>query len=100
MKTTAIPAIRIDESFRAEVESVLAEGETISGLTEAALRRAVEYRKIQAAFHQRGQEALDESRRTGVLHAHDAVFAELHAKIEHRRQQLAKPGRTQQGKPR
>ena len=100
MKTAAIPAIRIDEAFRAEVESVLGEGETISSLTEAALRRAVEFRKIQAAFQQRGQEAPDESRRTGEIHTHDEVFTELRDRIERRRQQLAKPGKASRGAPR
>lgn len=89
MKTATIPPIRIEESFRAEIESVLAEGETISGLAEAALRRAVEYRKVQAAFHGRGEQALEEARRTGVTYTHDEVFANLRGRVEQRRRSLA-----------
>ena len=41
MKTTTIPSIRVEPDFRAEVEAVLAEGETLSQFVEASVRASV-----------------------------------------------------------
>ena len=48
MKTTTIPSIRVEPDFRAEVEAVLAEGETLSQFVEASVRASVERRRMQA----------------------------------------------------
>ena len=39
MKTTCLPSIRVEPDFRAEVEAVLAEGETLSQFVEASVVR-------------------------------------------------------------
>ena len=64
MKTATIPSVRVDPEFRAEVESVLAEGESLSEFIEASVRASVERRRIQAEFIARGLRARDEARRT------------------------------------
>jgi hypothetical protein len=45
MKTTTIPSIRVEPDFRAEVEAVLADGETLSQFVEASVRATVERRR-------------------------------------------------------
>ena len=40
MKTATIPSVRVEPDFRAEVEAVLADGETLSEFVEASVRVA------------------------------------------------------------
>jgi len=42
MKIATIPAVRVDPEFRAEAESVLAEGESLSEFVETSVRAGVE----------------------------------------------------------
>ena len=72
MKTATIPSVRVEPEFRAEVESVLAEGESLSEFVEASVRAGVERRRVQAEFIARGLRSRDEARRTG-----DYVEADL-----------------------
>lgn len=62
MKTTTIPSIRVESDFRAEVEAVLAEGETLSQFVEASVRASVERRRMQVEFIARGLRSRDEAR--------------------------------------
>lgn len=57
MKTSTLPPVRVDDAFRATAESVLDEGESLTSFIEATVRRAVEHRRIQAAFEARAEEA-------------------------------------------
>lgn len=52
--TSTIPSIRVEPDFRAEVEPVLAERETLSQFVEASVRASVERRRMQAEFIARG----------------------------------------------
>lgn len=88
MKTSTLPPVRVSEDLRNAVESVLADGESLSGFIQQSVERAVEYRRVQAAFHERGQAAFEHYKRTGISHSVDEVVAGLHAKLERRRKQL------------
>ena len=88
MKTATLPPVRVDDSLRAAAESVLADGESLSAFIETAVRRAVEYRQVQAEFVARGQESLEEYRRTGVSYSAAEVADRLQAKLSARRKQL------------
>ena len=90
MKTSLLPPVRVSEELRAAAESVLTEGETLSSFILQSVQRAVEYRRVQADFHSRGQAALEHYRRTGRSHAADDVIAGLQAKLDRRRKQLRK----------
>jgi hypothetical protein len=72
MKTATIPSVRVEADFRAEIEAVLAEGESLSEFVEASVRAGVERRRAQAEFIARGLRSRDEARRTG-----DYVDAEV-----------------------
>ncbi len=92
MKTTTIPSIRVEPDFRAEVEAVLVEGETLTQFVEASVRASVERRRMQAEFIARGLRSRDESRRTGDYVDADAVIDNLQRKLDAARTRLAKKG--------
>ena len=54
MKTATIPSVRVEPELRAEVESLLSEGETVSEFVEASVRATVLRRRNQAEFIARG----------------------------------------------
>ncbi|NTJ41576.1 prevent-host-death protein [Agrobacterium larrymoorei] len=81
MKTATLPSLRVEPEFRDKAESVLREGETLSGFIEDAVRKQVEIRKSQEEFIARGLAALEESRSTGVFYSAEEVHAELRAML-------------------
>lgn len=89
MKTATLPALRVEPEFRAEVESGLAEGETLSEFVEASLRASVERRRFQAEFIARGLRSREEARRTGDYVDADEVLATLQRKLDAARTRLA-----------
>lgn len=93
MKTTTIPSIRVEPGFRAEVEAVLGEGETLSQFVEASVRVSVERRRMQSEFIARGLRSRDDARRTGDYVDADAVLDNLQRKLVVARSQRAKPNR-------
>ena len=93
MKTTTIPSIRVEPDFRAEVEAVLTEGETLSRFVEASVRASVERRRMQAEFIARGLRSRDEARRTGDYVDADVVLGNLQRKLDAARTRLGKKGK-------
>jgi hypothetical protein len=91
MKTATFPSLRVEPELRDAAESVLQDGETLSGFIEAAVRESIERRRTRAEFLARGLTSRDEARRTGVYFAADKVHAELG-------QMLAKAKATVDGK--
>jgi predicted transcriptional regulator len=85
MKTSTMPSVRVDPSFRAAVEGVLAEGETLSEFIEAAVRSSVQRRHIDAAFINRGLRARDEARRSNDYVDASVVLNSLQRKLENAR---------------
>jgi len=77
MKTATIPSIRVDPELRQAAESVLQEGETLSGFVEQSLRISIDHRRAQQAFIARGLASRDEAKRTGDYFAADEVLLEL-----------------------
>ncbi len=90
MKTATIPSLRVEPELRAAAESVLKDGETLSGLMEDALKKQVHYRKTQAEFIARGLAAREEAKRTGEYYDADEVHDELRAMLEAKRAELRK----------
>lgn len=88
MKTAVLPQVRVDPELRAELEGVLRKDETLSGFVEASVRGAVEYRRVQEAFHVRGEAAFQQYQRDGVARPAGKVLAELRSKMEAKRKQL------------
>ena len=77
MKTATFPSLRVEPELRDAAESVLQDGETLSGFIEACVRETIERRRNRAEFIARGMVSREQARRTGVYFAADQVHAEL-----------------------
>lgn len=88
MKSTTLPSLRVDPELRDAAESVLQEGETLSGLIETAVRETIQRRRTRAEFIARGLASRDEARRTGEYFDADVVHAELAEKLSNARLRL------------
>ncbi|GAA0757234.1 hypothetical protein LRH25_18310 [Ideonella azotifigens] len=88
MKTSILPQVRVEPQLRADLESVLREGETLSEFVEASVRKAVDFRRVQDDFYARGEASWQDYQRTGEAYPVDDVLAELRAMTDARRKQL------------
>lgn len=77
MKSATFPSLRVDPELREAAESVLQEGETLSGLIESSVREAIERRRARAEFIARGLASRDKAKRTGAYIAASTVHTEL-----------------------
>lgn len=90
MKSAVIPQIRVEPELRAELESVLEQGETLTDFVEATVRNAIAFRRVQTAFHARAQAASEEYHRTGVSVPVEAVLERLQSRLDARRKKLGR----------
>lgn len=90
MKSAVIPQIRVDPELRADLESVLRQGETLTDFVEATVRNAIAFRRIQTAFHARAQAASEEYHRTGASVPVETVLERLQAKLDVKRNKLGR----------
>jgi predicted transcriptional regulator len=90
MKTASIPSVRVEPELRAEVESMLGEGETLSEFVETSIREKVERRRVHEEFIARGLRSRDQARQTGDYVDAEVVLANLQRKLDAARQQVAK----------
>jgi len=90
MKSATIPSLRVEPELRQAAESVLREGETLSGFMEESLRAGIQHRKIQKEFMARGLAAREEARQTGEYFAAEDVFNELSGMLARAEEKIAK----------
>lgn len=90
MKTAVIPQVRVEPKLRADLDSVLLPGETLTDFVEASVRRAVEFRRVQTDFAARCDVSLAAYERNGVSIPSDVVLSKLESKIAARVKQLGK----------
>lgn len=88
MKTATLPSLRVDPELREAAESVLQEGETLSGLIETAVREAIERRRTRSEFIARGLASREEARRSGVYFTAAAVQTDLDKKLAKARKRV------------
>jgi hypothetical protein len=79
-----------DPELRAELESALQPGETLTDFVEATVRSAIAFRRVQTSFHARAQAASEEYHRTGVSVPVEAVLERLQSKLDDRRNKLGR----------
>ena len=84
MKVAQLPPVRVEPAVRAEIESVLRDGESLSTFVETAAIEAARRRKLQEAFLDRGRASLAEARRTGEFYELDTVFERLQSRLSSR----------------
>lgn len=77
MKTATIPSLRVDPELRHAAESVLQDGETLSGFVEQSLRVNIERRRSQQEFVARGLASREQARLTGEYYPAEDVQREL-----------------------
>jgi hypothetical protein len=87
-KSALLPQVRVAPELRQNVEAVLAEGETLSDFVESAVRRALDYRTVQADFAARGQAASAHFARTGQSFSTQEVLCDLRQMSANRRAEL------------
>lgn len=90
MKTAFIPQIRVEPELRADLDSVLLPGETLTEFVETSVRRAVEFRRVQTDFAARCEASLAAYERTGTSIPSYLVLSRLEAKVAARVKQLRK----------
>ena len=90
MKSSVIPQIRVEPALRAELESVLHPGETLTDFVEATVRNAIAFRRVQTDFHERAQAASQEYLRTGVSVPVESVLERLQSKLDAKRKKLGR----------
>ncbi|ABE43499.1 YlcI/YnfO family protein [Polaromonas sp. JS666] len=81
MKTATIPPVRIDPSFRKEIEQSLAGGESLASLVETAVRNEVTRRRVHSEFMRRGMAAIHSTVSSGDGVPAEAVIAKLEMKL-------------------
>lgn len=81
MKSATLPPLRVAPELREAAESVLHEGESLSGLMEKSLREEVNRRRLRSEFIARGLAVREEARRTGDYVDAAEVHAELDAML-------------------
>jgi len=88
MKDAVIPQVRVESELRASLDAVLRPGETLTEFVEGAVRKAVEYRRVQTDFASRCEASLAEYERTVASIPAAQVIAKLESKLAKRRKQL------------
>ncbi len=88
MKSATLPSLRVDPELREAAESVLKEGETLTGLIETAVRETIHRRRVQAEFLARGLSSSESAKRTGIYHPASEVHAELQRRLDGRRKKV------------
>jgi hypothetical protein len=81
MKDATLPPLRVDSALRIAAESVLREGETLSGFVLEAVRLNIERREAQLEFIARGLLARDEARASGEYITAENMLSRLDASL-------------------
>ena len=81
MKKTTLPPSLLDSALRAAAESVLQEGETLSGFVLEAVRLNIERRGAQREFIARGLGAREAARPSGCYVSSDEILTRLDASL-------------------
>jgi hypothetical protein len=90
MKSSVIPEIRVEPALRAELESVLHPGETLTDFVEATVRNAIAFRRIHTDLNERAQAASQEYHRKGDSVPVELVLERLQSKLDAKRKKLGR----------
>jgi hypothetical protein len=90
MKPAVIPQIRVEPELRAELESVLNQGETLTDFVETSVRNAIAFRRVQTAFHARARAASEAYHQSGESVPVETVLKSLQSKLDAKRKKLGR----------
>ena len=88
-KSRTIPPLRVSEQLRADAESVLGPGESLSAFVMDAVSRSIDFRKTQLDFLARGMVSAERARSVGGYVPADKAVARLRKRLA--RAQRAQP---------
>ena len=77
MKSATLPSLRVEPELREAAESVLQEGESLSGFIETSVRETIMRRRARAEFIARGLASRAEANGSGEYYPAPKVHAEL-----------------------
>jgi hypothetical protein len=89
MKTSTLPAVRVEPALRSDAEAVLDEGESLSDFVASCVRDGVAWRRTQDAFLARARDAVERSEREDSGFSPQEVLRQMDARLEAARQRLA-----------
>jgi predicted transcriptional regulator len=82
MKSATFPSIRVEPELRDAAESILGEGETLSGFVEQSIREGIERRRHQSEFIARGIASRDATRSSGDYLSSSEVLEKLGRRLD------------------
>lgn len=85
MKSSTIPSLRVTPEFRHTAESVLRDGETLSGFVEESVRQHIQKRQAQQEFIARGLSARETAKDADLYASKDEVMDSLLSILDARR---------------
>jgi len=89
MKTSTLPAVRVEPALRSDAEAVLDEGETLSDFVASCVRDGVAWRRTQDAFLSRARVAVERSERENSGISPQEVLRRMDDRLEAARKRLA-----------
>ena len=98
MKSAQLPPVRVEPAVRAEIESVLRQGETLSQFVESAAIQTAQRRKAQQEFLARGRASLKRAEKTGEYYSAKDALDAMQARLEARMAKLRPDGKSKPGK--
>lgn len=93
MKTSTLPAVRVEPALRRDAEAVLDQGESLSDFVASCVRDGVAWRRTQDAFLARAQDAVERSEREGSGISPQELLRRMDDRLDaaHRRLEVSKP---------
>ncbi|CAG4888589.1 YlcI/YnfO family protein [Paraburkholderia saeva] len=82
MKSATFPSIRVEQALRDAAESILGEGETLSGFVEQSIREGIERRRNQSEFIARGIASREAARGSGDYLSSSEVLEKLERRLD------------------
>jgi predicted transcriptional regulator len=84
-RSRTLPPLRVSEQLRADAESVLAPGETLSAFVMEAVSRSIDFRKSQRDFIARGLASAERAQASGRYASARSVVAALRKRLDRAR---------------
>ena len=91
MKTSTLPSIRVEPALRSTVESLLADGESLSQFVETAIRSSVQQRQHQHTFIERGLASLAAAEQSQDYVSAEHMLTDLRSRLSKARVKLKQP---------
>ena len=89
MKTSTLPAVRVEPALRSDAEAVLDKGESLSDFVTSCVRDGVAWRRTQDSFLARARDAVERSEREDSGISPEEVLRRMDDRLEAAGQRLA-----------